>query len=121
MRINKFSIGRLRGVHVSSIVDKGIRSLLNLFIIIFFLQKDFTQTKRIKSIKSTKSTKCKQATLFLLDVFIRKKMLSFSVSHTKNTKSIKITKTQISEEATFLTLDIFYAHENAVFFVFVRL
>ena len=49
---------------VSSIVNDGIRVILNLFIyLFFFLQEGFTRTK------STKSTKCKQATFLLLDIF----------------------------------------------------
>ena len=58
MHINKFSIGKLRGVPISSIVNEGIRAFLNLFII--FLQEDFTRRK---------STKHKQATFLLLDLF----------------------------------------------------
>ena len=74
---------------------------------------------RIKSIKSTNAQNVKQAIFFLLDVFVRIKMLPFlfhtqkSTKSIKNTKSMKITKTQISEEATFLTVDVFYAHKKA--------
>ena len=47
----------LRGV-VSSIVNEGIRTNLNLFIIIiFFLQKDFTRTKSTKCIQANKNKK----------------------------------------------------------------
>ena len=35
------------GVNVSSIVNEGIRALLNLFI--FYLQEDFTRTKCTKT------------------------------------------------------------------------
>ena len=58
------------GVHLSSIVNEGIRAILNFFT--FFLQEDFTRTKstkRTKTIKNTKITKRIQATFLLLDVF----------------------------------------------------
>ena len=57
--------------------------------------------------KTQKAQNVKQALFFLLDVFMRIKMLSFLFHTQKSTKSIKITKTQISEQATFLTLDVF--------------
>ena len=90
----------------SSIVNEGIRALLNLFT--FFLQEDFTCTKSTKSIKSTKSTERKQATFLLLDVFI----------YIKSIKSTKNTKRQTSG---FPPLRSFYMHKNVVFFVFVHL
>ena len=84
-----------------------IRTILNLFIYLFFLQEDFTRTKSIKSIKSTKSTKRKQTTFLLLDVFYAHKY-----------KKHKKHKTQTSG---FLPLRCFYAHINAVFFGFCSL
>ena len=46
LHINKFSIGRLRGVHISNIVNEGIRPLLNLFIFfIFFIRRFHTHQK----------------------------------------------------------------------------
>ena len=47
-----------RGV-ISSIVDEGIKTILNLFT--FFLQEDFTRTKSTKTTKSIKSLKTKKA------------------------------------------------------------
>ena len=47
MRTDKFSIGGLIGVHVSSVVNEAIRTILSLFI--FFLQKDFERTKSTKA------------------------------------------------------------------------
>ena len=58
----------------SSIVNEGIRALLNLFIL--FLQENFTRTKSAKSTKSIKITKMQiseQTTFFLLDVFYEHK------------------------------------------------
>ena len=37
---------QVKGVHVSSIVDEGIRAILNLFIIIFFTRRFHTHKKR---------------------------------------------------------------------------
>ena len=51
MRTNKFSIGRLREVHVSSIVKWGDQANFNLvcYLFIFFLRKDFTRIKTLTS------------------------------------------------------------------------
>ena len=95
-----WKLGRKLTENQSSIVNEGIRAILNLFIY-FFLQEDFTRTK------STKSTKRKQATFFLLDVFIRIKTI----------KSIKTTKSTKRQTIDFLPLRCFYAHKNAVSFV----
>ena len=43
MRTNKFSIGGLIGVHVSSMVNEVIRTIENQFTI--FLRKDFARAK----------------------------------------------------------------------------
>ena len=50
-------------------------------------------------IKSTKSTKRKQATFFLLDVFIAHKNVVFHAQ--------KSTKMHIGKQATFFSLDVF--------------
>ena len=92
---------RLRGLHISSVVNEAIRAILDLFII-FFLQEDFTHTK---------STKRMQATFLLLDVFYAHK------KHKKHKKQKKH-KTYTND---FLPLRCFYVHKNAVFFVFIRL
>ena len=47
----------MRGVHVSSIVNEGIRALLNFFIYLFFSQEDFTRTKSTKRIQANKNKK----------------------------------------------------------------
>ena len=49
---------------------------------------------------------------FLQENFIRTK---------KHIKAQKAQKAQNAKQATFFLLDVFYAHENAAFFVFVRL
>ena len=54
MRINKNLIGRLTGVHVSSIVDEGIKATLNLFI--FFYEK-ILRTKKHKTRASEQKQK----------------------------------------------------------------
>ena len=41
----QLSIGKLRGIHVSSIVNEGIRALLNFFIIFFFTRRFHTHKK----------------------------------------------------------------------------
>ena len=46
---------QVKGVHVSSIVNEGIKAILNLFI--FFLQEDFTHTKSTKLIQANKNKK----------------------------------------------------------------
>ena len=56
MRLNNFSIGRLIGVHVSSIVNEVIRTILDLVI---FLRKNFECIKT--QIKPKQQTKQKQA------------------------------------------------------------
>ena len=87
MRIHKFSIGRLRGVHVSSIVNKGNRAILNLFF--FFLQEDFTRTK---------STKRKQANENKKDrIFI----------HIKTSKRKKIAFLTLANEGIRVILNLF--------------
>ena len=48
MHANKFSIGGLIGVHVSSIVDEFVKTISSQFI---FLRKDFERTKSIKAQK----------------------------------------------------------------------
>ena len=59
MRTNKFSIGGLIWVHISSIVNEIIRAILALFIISFFYENVLSAQKR----KSRKNqlTKQKQA------------------------------------------------------------
>ena len=58
----------------------------------------FMRMKSIKITKSIKSTKRKQATFFLLDIFIAHENVIFFVLHTKKAqKAQKNTKTQISE------------------------
>ena len=42
---------------LSSIVNEGIRAILNLFIYFFFLRDDFTRTKSTKSTKTYKKHK----------------------------------------------------------------
>ena len=56
MCTNKFSIGGLVGVHVRSIVNETIRTILSLFIF-FFLLKNFKRTKTQIKPKPTKKTK----------------------------------------------------------------
>ena len=56
-KIKKIILYRqVKGIHISSIVDEGIRAILNLFII-FFLQEDFTRTKSTKHIQANKNKK----------------------------------------------------------------
>ena len=131
----------MKGVHVSSIGNEGIRALLNLSILSFarrfHTHKKHKKNKKHKNHKmetsdfpplrcflctkrASKAQNVKHAIFFLLDIFMHIKMLSFLL-HTKSTKSMQITKMQISEQATFLHLDVFYAHKNAVLFVFVYL
>ena len=55
MRTNKFSIGGLIGVHVSSIVYEVIKRISSQFI--FFLRKDFARTKSRHKQKPTNKTK----------------------------------------------------------------
>ena len=50
-------------------------------------QMFFIRIKSIKTTKSTKSTNVKQATFFLLDVFIAHKNAVFFVLHTKKQKN----------------------------------
>ena len=66
-------ISRLRRVHVSSIVDEGIRVISNLFIYLFnFLQEDFTYAKSTKRIQANKN---KKDTIFMrIKTFKRKKI-----------------------------------------------
>ena len=59
MRTNKFSISRLRGVHVSSNINEVIRTILNLFIILFFTRRFHTHKKRKKKNKKRKKRKKK--------------------------------------------------------------
>ena len=54
MRTNKFSIGDLIGVHVSSIVNEVIRTISSQF---FFLRKIFGRKKSTHKQKSTNKTK----------------------------------------------------------------
>ena len=83
MRINKFSIGRLRRVHVNSIVNEAIRAILNFFVFLFLLflreQKSIKSIKSTKSIKITKTQISKQATFLPLDVFYGHKNAAFFV------------------------------------------
>ena len=67
---------------LNSIVNKGIRAILNLCIFFYkkishACKKSTKSIKSIKIIKSTKSTKLKQTTFLLLDVFMHMKMVSF--------------------------------------------
>ena len=80
----------MRGVHVSSIVNEGIRAILNLFII--FLREDFTHTKSTKRIQANKNKKdtifmsiktskrqkivCLRFALFVLFMFFMRKKTS---------------------------------------------
>ena len=62
MRTNKFSIGWLIGIYVSSIVNEAIRTIPNFVVVVvvvvaFFLQKDFEHTKIRHKIKPTNKTK----------------------------------------------------------------
>ena len=50
----KFHASRKMIVCFSSMVNEGIRAILNLF---FFLQEDFTRTKSIKRIQANKKKK----------------------------------------------------------------
>ena len=139
------------GVHVSAIVNEGIRALLNLFIItiiiiIIILQEDFTRTKSIKSTKTSENVKSIKSTRNLKTTKSTKIVKSIKGTKSlKTTKSIQSTKSLKSikrKQATFLLLDVFYvhkkhkkhkkhndflplrcfyAHKNAFFFVFVRL
>ena len=60
MRKNKFSIGWLIGVHVSSTVNEVIKTILSQF---FFLRKNFKRTKtQIKSKPTNKTKLSKQKT-----------------------------------------------------------
>ena len=57
-KIKKITLHRqVEGVHVSSIVNEGIRALLNFFIYLFFSQEDFTRTKSTKRIQANKNKK----------------------------------------------------------------
>ena len=66
MRTNKFSIGELIEVHVSSIVNEVIRTILSLYV---FLQKKFWTQKKYQSAKQTIVT--------FLEVFVRAKIVAF--------------------------------------------
>ena len=56
MRANKFSIGGLRGVHVSSIVNWGYEDNFKP-VYLFFLRKNFNRTKTLTDKKRTNKTK----------------------------------------------------------------
>ena len=49
MCTNKFSIGELIGVHVSSIVNEIIRAITSQFFVVVFLRKNFERKKHITS------------------------------------------------------------------------
>ena len=49
MCTNKFSIGELIGVHVSSIVNGIIRAITSQFFVVVFLRKHFERKKHITS------------------------------------------------------------------------
>ena len=69
MRANKFSIGGLRGVHVSSIVNWGYEDNFKP-VYLFFLRKDF---KRIKT------TKRKTSNFYPLRSLCEQKIVAFVV------------------------------------------
>ena len=61
-KIKKITLHRqVEGVHVSSIVNEGIRALLNFFI--FFSKEDYTRTKSTKRIQANKN---KRSSIFML-------------------------------------------------------
>ena len=68
MRTKKFSIGRLRGVHVSSIANEFIKAILELFIF-FFLREDFTRIKKHK--KHTSEQKQKRQHFYAHKKYLR--------------------------------------------------
>ena len=54
MHANKFSIGLLKGVYISSIVNEAIKTISSLFII---FRKHFAAQKNAKQAKATNKTK----------------------------------------------------------------
>ena len=62
-KIKKITLHKqAEGSTLSSIVNEGIRALLNLFIY-FFLQEDFTRTKSTKGVQANKN---KKSSIFML-------------------------------------------------------
>ena len=72
MRANKFSIGRLRVVHISSIVNEVIRIMSTQFL---FLQKNLELTKTQIKPKPTKKTKISQQKITKATIFCAQKLL----------------------------------------------
>ena len=66
-----FSIGRLKGVQVSSIVNEAIKTISSMFIL--FLWKDFECTKMQIKQKSTKKTKISKQKITQGSNFLRTK------------------------------------------------
>ena len=75
----------------SSIVNEGIRVVLNLFI--FFFTKRFHRLKKHKKHKKHKNYKKHK-------------------NHKKHKKLKKHQKSTKRKQATFFTLDVFYAHKK---------
>ena len=74
MRTNKFLIGGLIGVHVSSIVNEFIKTILSQFIL--FLRKNFKRTKTQIKLSPTNKTKLSEqkktkATIFCVQQLLR--------------------------------------------------
>ena len=74
MCANKFSIGGLIGVHVSSRVYEAIRTISSQFISLFFLRKDFERTKTQIKPKPTNKNKSKR-TKSKVTIFRAQKLL----------------------------------------------
>ena len=68
MCTNEFSIGRLRGIHVSSNVSEAIRRILNLFI---FFSKKISQI--LKGQNAYKLTKTKKTAFYVHKKHIRRR------------------------------------------------
>ena len=85
VRANKFSIGRLRVVHISSIVNEVIRIMSTQFL---FLQKNLELTKPQIKPKPTNRTKISQQKITKATIFCAQKLLkgrkSFVLRFLKN-------------------------------------
>ena len=102
----------MRGVHVSSIVNEGIKTILNLFY--FFLREDFTRTKKhTKSIKSVKNIKYVKATKNVKSITSIK-----SVKGTKSVKRVKSVKSTKRQTSDFLPLLRLFCFCSLAYFLY---
>ena len=97
---------------MSSIVDGGIKTILNLFyLFIYFSQEDFRRTKSTKNVKSIKSTKSLKTTKST-----KRKQATFTQTFLMRIKSIKSTKSTKRQTSDFLLLDVFMHIKMLPFF-----